>query len=77
MRRLGHEGVEGADPQWRLQPGSERGVSNLNFGFSQEVFRQAAERLGIDPHQLQAIAWYGEKLYWANKGWSKAGRALR
>ena len=41
--------------------------------FSQEVFAHAAKRLGIDPHQLQAIMRYAEKVHWANKGWAKGG----
>lgn len=73
MRRLGYEGVEGAPEQWRIQPKSETGVSNLDFAFSQEAFKQAAQRLGMKPHQLQAILWYGEKYHWATQGYSKGG----
>jgi len=75
MRRLGFEGVEGAPDQWRLTPPSEKGVSDLDFAFSQQAFRQAADRLKIDPHELQAIMWYAEKHNWAEKGWSKGGPA--
>jgi hypothetical protein len=73
MHRLGYEGVEGAPEQWRIQPQSEDGVSNLDFAFSKEAFKQAADRLGLKPHQLQAILWYGEKMHYAQKGWSKGG----
>jgi len=73
MRRLGYDQVEGAPAQWRLQPKSETGVSNLDFAFSQQAFKQAAERLGLKPHQLQAILWYAEKHLWAEKGWAKGG----
>jgi hypothetical protein len=75
MRRLGFEGVEGAPKRWRLQPKNEAGVSNLEFAFSQEVFDQAAKKLGMDAHELQAIMWYGEKVHWADKGYSKGGTA--
>jgi hypothetical protein len=75
MQRLGNDGVKGAPEQWRLQPKSEAGVSNLDFAFSQEAFAKAADKLGMDPHQLQAIMWYAEKHHWAQKGWSKGGAA--
>jgi hypothetical protein len=60
-----------AASQWRIQPASQTEVSNLDFAFSQEAFKQAAQRLGIKPHRLQAILWYGEKHHWASQGWSK------
>lgn len=34
---------------------------------------QAASRLGLKPHQLHAILWYGEKMHYAQKGWTKGG----
>jgi hypothetical protein len=51
------------------------------FGFGQEVFKKAAEKLREDPRfkglgddDLQAIAWFLEKEQWGKKGWtSKAG----
>jgi hypothetical protein len=75
MRRLGYEGVEDAPAQWRIQPASETGVSDLEFAFSQQAFKQAADRLDMKPHELQAIMWYREKLLWAERGWSKGGAA--
>lgn len=75
MRRLGNEGVEGAPEQWRLQPKSEQGVSDLDFAFSQQVFRQAAEKVGVDPHELQAVMWFAEKDLWDKNGWSPKGSA--
>jgi hypothetical protein len=73
MHRLGNEGVEGAPDQWRIQPKSETGVSNLDFALSQQAFKQAADKLGMKPHELQAIMWYGEKVHYANKGYTKGG----
>ena len=73
MRRLGYDGVEGAPEQWRITPPSETGVSDLDFAFSQEAFRQAAKRLDMDPHELQAVMWYAEKHHWASQGWAKGG----
>lgn len=76
MRRLGHEGVEGSPEQWRITPPSEARVSNLDFAFSQEAFKQAAERIGgMKPHELQAILWYAEKHLWAERKYSKGGAA--
>jgi hypothetical protein len=75
MMRLGNDRVKGAPEQWRLQPPSEAGVNNLDFAFSQEAFRRAADKLNLDPHELQAILWYAEKHHWAEKGWSKGGAA--
>jgi hypothetical protein len=75
MRRLGFEGVKGAPEQWRLQPKSEKGVSDLDFAFSQEAFAKAAKKLDMDPHELQAVLWYAEKHHWAEKSWSKGGAA--
>jgi hypothetical protein len=75
MRRMGYEGVEGAPAQYRLQPKSEKGVSDLDFAFSQQAFRQAADRVGMAPHELQAILWYAEKHHWAERGYSKGGAA--
>jgi hypothetical protein len=75
MRRLGYDQVKGAPKQWRIQPGSEAGVSNLDFAFSQEAFRRAADKLGMDPHELQAVIWYAEKHHWAEQGWAKGGAA--
>jgi hypothetical protein len=73
MHRLGNEGVEGAPDQWRIQPKSETGVSNLDFALSQQAFKQAADRLGMKPHELQAILWYGEKVHYANKNYTQGG----
>ena len=73
MRRLGYEGHPDAPDQWRIQPASESPVSNLDFAFSQQAFGQAADRLGMKAHELQAIMWYAEKHLWAERGWAKGG----
>jgi hypothetical protein len=73
MRRMGYDKVKGAPEQWRIQPGSEQAVSDLDFAFSQQAMRQAANRLKLDPHELQAILWYAEKHHWAEQGWAKGG----
>lgn len=75
MRRMGNEGVKGAPEQWRLTPPSEKGVSDLDFAFSQEAFGKAAKKVGMDPHELQAVMWYAEKHHWAEQGYSKGGAA--
>jgi hypothetical protein len=75
MRRMGYDKVKGAPEQWRIQPASEAGVTNLDFAFSQQAMRHAATRLKMDPHELQAILWYAEKHHWAEQGWAKGGAA--
>ena len=43
---------------------SNSAIDNLEFALGQHAFRHAADKLGIDPDDLQAVAWYGEqKLY--------------
>jgi hypothetical protein len=75
MRRLGHEGVEDAPDQYRISPASETGVSDLDFAFSQQVFKQAASKLGMDAHELQGMMWYAEKSHWVDKGYTPASGA--
>jgi hypothetical protein len=87
LRRLSGRG--------RLLPEAEQGVGGGvlaaplpsgigvggEFGFGQEVFKNAASKLRQDPRfqglgddDLQAIAWFLEKEQWGKKGWtSKAG----
>lgn len=50
-------------------------MSDLDFAFSQQAFRKAADRLGMQPHELQAIIWYAEKQHWAEQGYAKGGAA--
>ena len=79
----------------RLLPDAEQGVGGTvlesplpsgigvggEFGFGQEVFKKAAEKLRKDPRfdglgddDLQAIAWFLEKEQWGKNQWtSKAG----
>ena len=66
MRRL----MYSENPQWRIQPKSETGVSNHDFALSQIVFRKAADKLKINPDDLQAIVWFGEKKVWDTNKWT-------
>lgn len=77
--------------QKALPPIAESGVSGTHmadtskvggeFGFGQEVFKQAADILRKDPRfkdlgddDLQAIVWFLEKENWGKRGWTnKAG----
>lgn len=88
--------------QPRIPPAAEQGVSGSHlvgsslyeprvggeFGFGQEVFRDAANRINssgmirsvsselgdLGPDDLQAVAWFIEKERWTNNGWTtKAG----
>jgi len=88
--------------QPRIPPAAEQGVSGSHlvgsslyeprvggeFGFGQDVFRDAARRINesgsirsvspelgdLGPDDLQAVAWFIEKERWTNNGWTtKAG----
>jgi hypothetical protein len=73
VRRLGFEGTEGP---WRIQPKSEIGVKPNDFKTAQDAFRVAADRLNMEPEDLQAILWFAEKDLWDKNNWTKhAGRA--
>jgi hypothetical protein len=39
--------------------------------FAQQVMRRAADKLKINPDDLQAILWFAEKHHWEEKGWTK------
>ena len=84
--------------QDRIPPAAEQGVTGTHrvgstlfepkvggeFGFGQEVFRDAANRVNqsgsvqrvnpdlgaLGPDDLQAIAWFMEKERWAKNGWT-------
>lgn len=68
MRRLGY-----ADHQarWRILPKNGTGVSDEDFAFSQEAFREAAKQLGVTPDALQGGLWFAEKQLWADNGWGR------
>jgi hypothetical protein len=88
--------------QSRIPPVAEQGVTGTHlvgsslgnprvggeFGFGQDVFRSAANRINqsgnvkdivpemgdLGPDDLQAVAWFMEKERWTNNGWTtKAG----
>lgn len=68
LRRLGYEGFQ---KRWRILPRNKTGVSDEDFVFSQQVFRRAADELGIKPSALQGSMWYREKQLWSERGWGK------
>lgn len=57
--------------RWRILPKFEKAPTPKEFEFAQVAFRKAAKEIGIQPDALQAILWFGEKDYWAGKGWTK------
>jgi hypothetical protein len=67
MRRLGYEGLQ---ERHRILPMNETAVSDSDFRLSQEVFAEAAKRMGITPDALQGGMWFAEKQNWHDKGWS-------
>lgn len=56
--------------RWRIQPKSEAAVTNEDFALGQLVFRDAAKKLDMNPDDLQAIVWFGEKHIWDESGWT-------
>ena len=63
----------------------ENFTSNLEFGFGQDVIRDATDKVNefigsnhplypLDPRDVQALQWFAEKDLWTRNGWtSKAG----
>lgn len=68
LRRLMYDGY---GVPYRIQPKAEGGVSNGDFALGQEIMRRAAAELKMNPDDLQAVLWFGEKGNWENKGWTK------
>ena len=79
LKRLGYEG-HGEGP-WRSQGKSEPGVNSLDFAFSQDAMRHAADEISkrtgkkMNPDDLQAIAWFAEKHHWEKQGWTRGAGA--
>jgi len=69
-RTLREAGYKGYVDRWRIRPENVSGVSNKDFAFGQEVFKNAADKLGMNADDLQGALWFAEKLNWAEKGWS-------
>jgi hypothetical protein len=69
LQRLGYEGyIKGP---WRAQSRAEPSVNNLDFAFSQDAMRHAADKIGINPDDLQAILWFAEKHHYEGRGWTR------
>jgi len=62
---------EGYGQPWRIQPKSETGVSNEDFALGQIILKRAADKLGMNPDDLQAVLWFAEKHNWDQRGWTK------
>jgi hypothetical protein len=73
LRRVIYKGQENA----RILPSEETAVSNPDFALGQLVFRRAAKKLDMNPDDLQALVWFGEKQIWDNNGWTGAAGALK
>ena len=68
LRRILYAGKQ---RKWRIQPQSETGVSNSDFVLGQLIFERAAKQLGMEPANLQAVAWFAEKQVWTDNNWTK------
>ena len=73
LRRVIYKGQENA----RILPSQETAVSNPDFALGQLVFRRAAQKLNLNPDDLQALVWFGEKQIWDKNGWTGAAGALK
>ena len=61
----------------RLFPSEETAVSNPDFALGQLIFARAAKKLNMNPDDLQAVVWFGEKKIWDQNGWTGAAGALK
>jgi hypothetical protein len=73
LRRVIYKGQE----ESRIFPSEETAVSNPDFALGQLVFRRAAQRMNMNPDDLQALVWFGEKQIWDENGWTGAVGALK
>lgn len=69
MRRMiyGDRGIP-----WRIQYAAEKGVSDKDFAFSQVVLKRAARKLDMNPDDLQAVLWFGEKDIYGKNNWTSS-----
>lgn len=80
LKRLGYEGMTRGKP-WRAQGKSEPGVSSLDFAFSQDAMRHAADEITrrtgqqMNPDDLQAVLWFAEKHHYEQAGWTRGAGA--
>jgi hypothetical protein len=51
---------------------AEPGVNSLDFAYAQDAMKHAADKLKINPDDLQAVLWYAEKDAYEKNGWTGA-----
>ena len=73
LRRIIYRGRKEA----RIVPKEETAVSNPDFALGQLIFARAARKLNMNPDDLQAVVWFGEKKIWDQNGWTGAAGALK
>ena len=73
LRRIIYRGRKEA----RIVPKEETAVSNPDFALGQLIFARAAKKLNMNPDDLQAVVWFGEKKIWDQNGWTGAAGALK
>jgi hypothetical protein len=78
--------ISGGANKWRILPEAETGVEfgrkigldiGGDFGFAQEAFQKAADRLGMEADNLQALIWYHEKHIWDVNNWTRAAGRVK
>ena len=73
LRRI----IYGGQEESRILPSEETAVSNPDFALGQLIFARAAKKLNMNPDDLQAVVWFGEKKIWDQNGWTGAAGALK
>lgn len=69
--RLSHEGM--TDKPWRDLPQNEAKVGDRDFDLASAAYKKAAKMVGENVTDLQAIAWFGEKIGYGHRGWIRGG----
>ena len=64
---------QGNTQPWRDLPMNEGGINDRDFLLAQQAFKKAAEQLDLNATDLQAIAWFAEKINYGKNGWIRGG----
>jgi hypothetical protein len=71
--RIAERAEQGVDE--RVYAAEAGGLSD--YQLAEEVIKNASEKLGMDPDDLQAYLWFAEKDLWLKNGWSKGTAAKK
>lgn len=71
--RIAERAEQGVDE--RVYAAEAGGLSD--YQLAEEVIKNASNKLGMDPDDLQAYLWFAEKDLWLKNGWSKGTAAKK